>query len=120
MSRQYLNVPFAQKDAAKSLGARFDGAVKRWYVDDGRDLAVFAQWLPTPVEAPSSLSPSSTDLALPLSEEALALPRAKGIPLSRLLNGVASAVAQAFSKGVWTLVEVVEARVRGHVYLGQR
>ncbi len=117
MSRQYLNVPFAQKDAAKSLGARFDGAVKRWYVDEGRDLAVFAQWLPTPVEAPSSLSPSSTDLAMPLSEEALALPRAKGIPLSRLLNGVASAVAQAFSKGVWTLVEVVEARVRGHVYL---
>lgn len=117
MSRQYLNVPFAQKDAAKSLGARFDGAVKRWYVDEGRDLAVFAQWLPTPVEAPSSLSPSSTDLALPLSEGALALPRAKGIPLSGLLNGVASAVAQAFSKGVWTLVEVVEARVRGHVYL---
>ncbi|MFN7040866.1 MAG: exodeoxyribonuclease VII large subunit [Acidovorax temperans] len=117
MSRQYLNVPFAQKDAAKSLGARFDGAVKRWYVDEVRDLAVFAQWLPTPVEAPSSLSPSSIDLALPLSEEALALPRAKGIPLSRLLNGVASAVAQAFSKGVWTLVEVVEARVRGHVYL---
>lgn len=117
MSRQYLNVPFAQKDAAKSLGARFDGAVKRWYVDEGRDLAEFAQWLPTPVEAPSSLSPSSTDLALPLSEEALALPHAKGIPLSRLLNGVASAVAQAFSKGVWTLVEVVEARVRGHVYL---
>lgn len=117
MSRQYLNVPFAQKDAAKSLGARFDGAVKRWYVDEGRDLAVFTQWLPTPVEAPSSLSPSFTDLALPLSEEALTLPRAKGIPLSRLLNGVASAVAQAFSKGVWTLVEVVEARVRGHVYL---
>ena len=117
MSRQYLNVPFAQKDAAKSLGARFDGAVKRWYVDEGRDLAVFAQWLPTPVEAPSPPSSSSTDLALPLSEGTLTLPNAKGIPLSRLLNGVTSAVAQAFSKGVWTLVEVVEARVRGHVYL---
>lgn len=49
MSRQYLNVPFAQKDAAKSLGARFDGAVKRWYVDGGRDLAVFAQWLPASI-----------------------------------------------------------------------
>lgn len=117
MSRQYLNVPFAQKDAAKSLGARFDGAVKRWHVDEGRDLAVFAQWLPTSVEAPSPPSPSSTDLALPLSEGALALPRAKGIPLSRLLNGVASTVAQAFSKGMWTLMEVDEARVRGHVYL---
>jgi exodeoxyribonuclease VII large subunit len=113
MSRQYLNVPFAQKDAAKSLGARFDGTVKRWYVDEGRDLAVFAQWLPAPVEAPSS---PSSDLALPVSEGTVA-PRAKGIPLSRLLHGVASAVAQAFSTGVWTLVEVVEARVRGHVYL---
>ncbi|WP_294365139.1 DUF5710 domain-containing protein [Pseudacidovorax sp.] len=40
MPRHYLNVPFAQKDAAKSLGARFDGAVKRWYVEDGRDLKV--------------------------------------------------------------------------------
>ena len=115
MSRQYLNVPFTQKDAAKSLGARFDGAVKRWYVEEGRDLAMFAQWLPVPMEAPS-LAPS-TDLTLPLSEGALALTHAKGVPLSRLLNGVASAVAQAFSKGVWTLVEVVEARVRGHVYL---
>ncbi len=24
------------------LGARFDGAVKRWYVDEGSDLAMFA------------------------------------------------------------------------------
>jgi len=115
MPRQYLNVPFAQKDAAKSLGARFDGTVKRWYVEEGRDLAVFAQWLPVPVEAPSSAP--SADVVLPASEGVLALSRAKGIPLSRLLGGVASAVAQAFSKGVWTLVEVVEARVRGHVYL---
>lgn len=95
MSRQYLNVPFAQKDAAKSLGARFDGAVKRWYVDEGRDLAVFGQWLPTPVEEPSSPSLLSTDLALPLSEGALALPRAKGIPLSRLLNVSANFAPQS-------------------------
>ncbi len=40
MSRHYLNVPFTQKDAAKSLGARFDGAAKRWYIEDGRDLTV--------------------------------------------------------------------------------
>ncbi|MGK6308640.1 exodeoxyribonuclease VII large subunit [Variovorax sp. DT-64] len=117
MSRQYLNVPFTQKDAAKSLGARFDGTVKRWYVDEGRDLAAFSQWLPAPAESPPSPSSPSSDLSLPVSEGTVSAPRAKGIPLSRLLNGVAGAVAQAFSKGVWTLVEVVEVRARGHVYL---
>ncbi|HWV10211.1 MAG TPA: exodeoxyribonuclease VII large subunit [Pseudomonas sp.] len=113
MSRHYLNVPFAQKDAAKSLGARFDGAVKRWYVEDGRDLTVFAQWLPAPVTPTSS----SVELALPSTDSAIALASPKGISLSRLLGGVAEAVSQAFAKGVWTLVEVVEARARGHVYL---
>lgn len=113
MSRHYLNVPFAQKDAAKSLGARFDGAVKRWYVEDGRDLTVFAQWLPASGNTPSS----SGELALPTTDDAIALASPKGISLSRLLGGVAEAVTQAFAKGVWTLVEVVEARARGHVYL---
>ncbi|SIR52796.1 exodeoxyribonuclease VII large subunit [Pseudacidovorax sp. RU35E] len=113
MPRHYLNVPFAQKDAAKSLGARFDGAVKRWYVEDGRDLTVFAQWLP----ASLSTSTSPAELALPTTTVAIAVAPGKGISLSRLLGGVADAVAHAFDKGVWTLVEVVEARVRGHVYL---
>lgn len=113
MPRHYLNVPFAQKDAAKSLGARFDGAVKRWYVEDGRDLTAFAQWLPASV---STLT-SSSELALPAIAGVTAIAPGKGISLSRLLGGVANAVAHAFDKGVWTLVEVVEARVRGHVYL---
>lgn len=115
MSRKYLNVPYAQKDAAKSLGARFDGSAKRWYVEDGRDLALFSQWLPSAAQAPSL--PPSTDLALPAAEVTLAHPQVRDFSLSRLLQGVAGAVAQAFGQGVWTLVEVVEARVRSHVYL---
>lgn len=40
------------------------------------------------------------------------------MPLSQLLQGVSTAVAQAFKSGVWVLVEVVDTRVRGgHVYL---
>jgi exodeoxyribonuclease VII large subunit len=42
----------------------------------------------------------------------------RGVALSALLAGVAQAVADAFGAGVWTIVEVVEARTRnGHVYL---
>ncbi|MET0207572.1 MAG: exodeoxyribonuclease VII large subunit [Burkholderiaceae bacterium] len=115
MSRQYLDVPYKAKDAAKALGARFDFQVKRWYVDAGTDLVAFTPWLPA--DALPAASTSRT-LALPTApSNALATVR-QGMPLSQLLNGVAAAVAQAFSGGVWTLVEVNAASARnGHVYL---
>ena len=43
-SKTYLNVPFAQKDAAKALGARWDAASKKWYVPVDKDIALFSQW----------------------------------------------------------------------------
>lgn len=42
--KTYLNVPYAQKDAAKALGARWDAANKKWFVPAGKDIAAFAQW----------------------------------------------------------------------------
>ncbi|RJF99476.1 hypothetical protein D3871_13775 [Noviherbaspirillum saxi] len=42
--RTYLNVPFAEKDAAKSLGARWDAATKKWYVPAGKDVKLFSKW----------------------------------------------------------------------------
>ena len=129
MSRHYLDVPFRSKDAAKALGARFDGAVKRWYVEDGLDLAAFSAWLPPDARTALASTPSQHTIA-PMGDSgtaAMSLPRRgssdvatlrRGIPLSRLLNSVGAAVAQAFEGGVWTLVEVNEATARnGHVYL---
>lgn len=43
-TKTYLNVPYAQKDEAKALGARWDPANKKWYVPAGKDIAPFAQW----------------------------------------------------------------------------
>ena len=43
-SKTYLNVPFAQKDAAKALGARWDAANKKWYVPADKDITLFTQW----------------------------------------------------------------------------
>jgi hypothetical protein len=44
--RTYLTCPFDEKDQAKALGARWDAAKKRWYIEDPKDLAPFARWLP--------------------------------------------------------------------------
>ena len=39
-----LNVPFAQKDEAKQLGARWDPKRRKWCVPAGVDLAPFSRW----------------------------------------------------------------------------
>ena len=46
--RMNLKVPFAEKDEAKKLGARWDAARKLWYVDNKPDMAAFSRWAPTP------------------------------------------------------------------------
>lgn len=56
--RHDLKVPFADKDAAKKLGARWDASRKIWYVADNVDIARFTKWSPTLLDASSSASVS--------------------------------------------------------------
>lgn len=41
-----LVTPFAEKDKAKALGARWDAAKKCWYIVDVADLTPFLRWIP--------------------------------------------------------------------------
>ena len=52
--RHDLKVPFADKDAAKKLGARWDAARKIWYVADNVEIGPFAKWSPLPHDASSA------------------------------------------------------------------
>jgi len=45
-SKIYLNVPYAEKDQAKALGARWDASRKKWYVPNNMDISIFAKWQP--------------------------------------------------------------------------
>lgn len=49
--RMNLKVPFAEKDQAKQLGARWDAGRKVWYIEGNADVAVFSRWSPTPHDA---------------------------------------------------------------------
>lgn len=40
----FLTVPYAEKDEAKVLGARWNPTKRRWYVPDGVATAAFAKW----------------------------------------------------------------------------
>lgn len=115
MAKTYLTVSFNEKDAAKSLGAKWDAVQRQWYVPDGRELAPFSAWLPAGVDTATpntGLAPFSAG-----SKELTA--RKNGVSLSQLLAGVSQAVAQTYKSGVWTMVEVVELRMSGgHVFIG--
>ena len=41
-----LKVPYADKDEAKALGARWEPSRRCWYVPDGLDLQPFRRWIP--------------------------------------------------------------------------
>ena len=40
-----LNVPYNEKDDAKSLGARWNPIIKKWYVKDKKDYHKFIHWI---------------------------------------------------------------------------
>lgn len=58
-----LKVPYADKDAAKALGARWDAKRKTWYVPDGAAAAPFERWLPAggASEAAAAVKPGRVD-----------------------------------------------------------
>lgn len=75
--RIFIAVPFAEKDAAKSAGAKWDRTAKSWYVPEGMDNAAFSKWS-TPEKPPlPSLSPAE-EFAEALKANGLTV---KGLPV---------------------------------------
>lgn len=80
-SKIYLNVPFAQKDTAKALGARWDATLKKWYAPADKNIALFAQWH----TAPDSVKTITAATSKPKSSSA---PTAKSDLFSKNVTGV--------------------------------
>ena len=117
MAKTYLTVSFNEKDAAKSLGAKWDAVQRQWYVPDGYELTPFVSWLSVGLATVTAAAMTGMTTHLTAGTE-LTISK-KCVSLSHLLAGVSQAVAQAYRAGVWTLVEVVELRISGgHVFIG--
>ena len=95
--RTYLNVPYSQKDAARRLGALWDGS--RWYVENVQRMDRFMRWMPahlmkparTPAQGKGYQLPKKTDREKRKEEaeirrqraEATRIPRKKKAPRHR-------------------------------------
>ena len=68
-----LRVPFAEKDAVKALGGRWDGAKRVWYVVNAADLAPFSRWLPTGADVAEKIGISTGERATPQAKASSAV-----------------------------------------------
>ena len=55
-TKTFINVPYAEKNEAKELGAKWDKDNKSWYIPTGADQAKFEKWL-KPTEKEPTLDP---------------------------------------------------------------
>lgn len=139
----YLNVPFAQKDQAKSLGARWDPIARKWYLPDElvAKAELFSPWLIEPV-ASVEKTVNSDDQQTTLANDAFSdffsqasqveqsssvidsveMPdlsvNTKGQSLSSLMQKIQQAIWQSFAGAQWVVAEVSNLNERrGHLYL---
>lgn len=56
--RQYLTVPYTERQEAKAAGAKWDSVAKSWYAGEGADMQTLAKWTPNrQAEQMPALSP---------------------------------------------------------------
>lgn len=52
--KTWLDVPYKEKNSAKSFGAKWDRQEKRWYAPEGANLVLLANWVPSKEQAPAA------------------------------------------------------------------
>lgn len=103
-----LKVPYAQKDTAKALGAKWSAAQKSWYVPHGIDVNPFQKWwaeeLKTEMERVSSAGSPKSGKAADKAPANKAAPRtqapsrARGAPV---ITGPAEIAVDTSDKLPW-------------------
>lgn len=75
--RLNLKVPFAEKDQAKKLGAKWDAARKIWFVDGKAEISVFSKWSPVLADSVDASVPAKLQTAgkLVTGSDYIELPR---------------------------------------------
>jgi len=110
----YLEVPFAQKEQAKSLGARWDPLKKKWYLPEAenKDLAPFQAWLPAGQLLGAGLVPT------PVAVDSVDAKDQSALSLSELLGQVQQQLQRSFNQPLWVKAEIANlSERRGHWYL---
>jgi hypothetical protein len=107
-----LDVPYAEKDQAKALGARWNPKGRFWYVPEGVLVTPFESWLP---DGPGSSSGAIPDNGADRAKKG----KSAGLPGSKdLIVGKTNVGSQYFDTGhdciPWLACEQCAAAVKAH------
>lgn len=114
MDKIYLNVPYAEKDKAKSLGAKWDAITRKWYISENTaNQALFSAWRSDALFSSAITENSNTQETL-LHEQATVA----GMCLSELMAQANTALRRALPNRMWVFAEITEmSQHNGHIYL---
>ena len=79
-----LVTPFAEKDAAKALGARWDTTRKVWYIVDVEDLTPFLRWIQNAEDGAETLQALSQSKSKPAKKAKAASRSSADVPVTTL------------------------------------
>lgn len=117
----YINVPFSEKEVAKSLGAKWDGEARSWYIPNHLDPGRFLRWQQAAIEI-RTLDDKPVEQHFHVgANEAMAPIDASTnqnhLTLSAFLSQVSDVINRSFPRPVWIQVEVSKISNRsGHTY----
>lgn len=98
-----LEVPFIEKEQAKSLGAKWDPIKKKWYVPAGVDADLFSKWWPDDFKQNNLTAEPATE---------------QHKKLSQLLQSVSNVINHNLPGLTWITAEISELRQnKGNYYL---
>lgn len=95
----FLDCPFAEKDEAKQLGAKFDWNQKKWYIPVGLEIEPFSKWLPK------------------TTTKIIDNPDEKTLTLNDLLLNVQKTITEQHNTHYWVRAEIVNVSAHTHIYL---
>lgn len=95
-----LNVPFAAKDQAKGLGARWDPQQRSWYVPHGVDIQPFQAWWPEDLKTQGNAALEQLGTAAAAPSRKPAAKRASAGP-SAIFTGPAEVAPDHSDKLPW-------------------
>lgn len=99
--KQFLEVPYSEKDRAKQFGARWDPMAKKWYVPAGLDVGLFSAWMPGTMATGSREEPN---------EGLIQGLKSESIGLGYLLQKVGIVIAQNLDRSQWVRAEISQLR----------
>ncbi|MFL9611011.1 exodeoxyribonuclease VII large subunit [Methylobacillus sp. Pita2] len=117
MSKLFLQVPYAEKNEAKALGARWDSQASKWYVPDGIDQAAFAKWAGAIAQQPATPPSPAPISSNGRGNGQAAQSNDNHQTLSAFLGSVGQVISKHFTAPTWIQVEVSKVNNRSaHAY----